>query len=908
MIKTSTTQMPGPLARGFNLRSRAACAWLRVFALLVFAFATTQVRAQITLLQDYQNNFSAPIGTFQGINFREAGFSGLSAIPGTNGKEFWTLSDRGVNVDAANANPAACRPTYDKIYGFPAYAPKIHRIRLNGDSVQILQTITMKRPDGITATGIINPTGYGSTAAELASTDTVLNCANFNAKIAPKDVWGIDSEGIVKDGDGNFWVCEEGGPTIWKLNQAGVVLKRFTPYANLPGAQSIDVQIDTVFKYRKNNRGFEGISITPSGKIYAIIQSPILYPTKSVGEGTRVHRILEINPADNSTRMFVYLNDGIIGTGGNQIRLRDWKIGDMAAINDHSFLVLEAALRGTTDIKKLYRIELKDATPITSARYGGLTTEALVDSSGLAAQGLRPVKKTLVMDLLAHGWPSVLDKAEGLAILNDSTIAIANDNDYGQSSPLENGIATATANKSHVFVYRLSGADKLAGYQGSCLLIAGEIEGDTNACAFTGHGGGVATYTVNTTDASGFVWTLPSKAVLVSGKGTNSIKVKFLGGFVAGTLSVSIQSACGKEPVTRSLKISNTPPSTPLAVYGPASVCDVVGTSSPVTYAVAAVDAAVEYRWITPAHAVIVDGQGTDSIKVIFTSRFRSGLIKVKAVSGCGTSNFFSYAVTSGPPAKPGSIAGPTHALCANGNAVVYAVDAVPSATSYVWTTSVPNAVITANGAQASIVFPAFVSGVVSVKTVNGCGTSAARILAISAKPESPSYIRGDRRVCSGSLQTYSIDSVAGASSYSWSVPKGAVIKSGAGTTRITVLIGSESGTIKVSAVSLCDVTSSSKLDVDVNRCHNVPSCDVVLYPNPTRGLVHLRITGADSGNYKVYVTHIITGAVVFSSENTLNPSSPEHNVDLSRLDNGYYILHVVSASVNYHQRIEIRH
>ncbi|HRG38934.1 MAG TPA: esterase-like activity of phytase family protein, partial [Bacteroidia bacterium] len=165
-------------------------------------------------------------------------------------------------------------------------APKIHRIRLENGEVQVLQTISMKQPNGTTATGIINPTGFGSTAAELASTDTVLDCANFLSKTAAKDVWGIDSEGLIVDKDGNFWICEEGGPTVWKLNKNGVVIKRFTPYANKVGAESVDVQIDTVFKYRKNNRGFEGITITPNGKIYAIIQSPVLYPTKAVGEHT----------------------------------------------------------------------------------------------------------------------------------------------------------------------------------------------------------------------------------------------------------------------------------------------------------------------------------------------------------------------------------------------------------------------------------------------------------------------------------------------------------------------------------------------------------------------------------------------------------------------------------------------
>lgn len=439
--------------------------FLKLLGISALLAAGAPTQAQISLLQDYKNFHSAPIGTYQGINFREAGFSGLYAIPGTDGKEFWVCSDRGVNVDAANANSSSCRPTYDKIYAFPNYAPKIHRIRLRGDSVQILQTITIKRPGGTTATGIINPTGFGSTAAEIASTDTVQDCANFSTKTTAKDIWGVDAEGIIVDREGNFWICEEGGPTVWKLNQNGVVLKRYSPYATLAGAQPQDVAIDTVFRYRKNNRGFEGITIAPNGKVYAIIQSPILYPTKTVGENTRVHRILEIDPVTNATRMFAYLNDGIIGaSGSNQIRLRDWKIGDMAAINDSTFLVMEAALRGTSDFKRIYKININGATAVNSGLYSGLTLEALVDSAGLAANGIVPVSKSLFMNVLASGWDPALDKAEGLAILNDSTIFIGNDNDYGQFSAAEDGIATATTNLSHVVKYGLSGSNKLVGF------------------------------------------------------------------------------------------------------------------------------------------------------------------------------------------------------------------------------------------------------------------------------------------------------------------------------------------------------------------------------------------------------------------------------------------------------------
>ncbi|MBK8449034.1 MAG: esterase-like activity of phytase family protein [Saprospiraceae bacterium] len=435
-----------------------------ICSLLILLFKI-ESNSQIAMLQDYQNNNSAFIGTYKGVDFREAGFSGLFPIPETNNKEFWVCSDRGVNVDCANANLAACRPTYDKMYSFPSYAPKIHRVRIQNNILEILQTITVKRPDGGPASGIINPTGLGSTAIELASIDTVQDCANFLLKTTAKDTFGIDPEGIVVDKDGNFWLCEEGGATIWKLDPNGVLLKRYTPYANLPGTQSVDVQIDTVFKYRKNNRGFEGISITPNGKIYAIIQSGIHYPTQAIGDASRVHRILEIDPVTNTQRMFAYLNDGVIGSGGNSIRLRDWKIGDMVAINDSTFLVLEAALRATTDIKRIYLININQATPVNSGLYNGLTLEGLVDSSGLANNGIKAVKKSLFMDLLANGWPAVLDKAEGLAILNDSTIAVCNDNDFGQSCPLADGLPIATNNKSHIITYGLRGANKIPNYQ-----------------------------------------------------------------------------------------------------------------------------------------------------------------------------------------------------------------------------------------------------------------------------------------------------------------------------------------------------------------------------------------------------------------------------------------------------------
>ena len=452
-----------------------------LMSLSILLIANTLSKAQIGVLKDYQNTSSPLIGTFMGVNFREGGFSGMFPIPNTNGTEFWVLSDRGVNVDCGSANLSTCRPTYDKMYAFPLFSPAIYRIRLNGTSVEILKKITIKRPDGTGTTGLLNPTGFGSSAAEVPSTDTVLVCSRFTLKTTAKDIWGTDPEGIAVDKQGNFWICEEGGPTIWKLNSNGVVLNRFTPYAKQAGAQPQDIYIDSVFKYRKNNRGFEGLSITPNGKIYAMIQSPILYPTKSVGEASRVHRIIEIDPATNATKMYAYLNDGSIGTGSDQIRFRDWKIGDMAAINDTSFLVIEAGARGISDKKNIYVISINGATVVNSGLYSGKTLEALVDSAGLAANSIKPVKKKLFMDLLANGWNPLLDKAEGLAIINDSTIAIGNDNDFAQTCPLENGIPIATTVTSHVVTYRLIGSNKILNLRQFTPLLSQGISGPNSS-------------------------------------------------------------------------------------------------------------------------------------------------------------------------------------------------------------------------------------------------------------------------------------------------------------------------------------------------------------------------------------------------------------------------------------------
>src|SRR6476620_1703786 len=127
----------------------------KLMSTICFVVGFSQLQAQVNLVHHYENKDSAKIGRCQNITFKEGGFSSLVYIPGTNGKEFWTVTDRGVNIEAENGNANAkpsdkyanCKPTYDKIYPFPNYAPKIMRLKVDGDKIKIIKSITIKRPD-----------------------------------------------------------------------------------------------------------------------------------------------------------------------------------------------------------------------------------------------------------------------------------------------------------------------------------------------------------------------------------------------------------------------------------------------------------------------------------------------------------------------------------------------------------------------------------------------------------------------------------------------------------------------------------------------------------------------------------------------------------------------------------------
>lgn len=328
---------------------------------------------------------------------------------------FYLLTDRGSNIDGT--------VTDSKVFADPGFAPQIGKFRLIGGQLVLEKTIELKNESGAKLNGLPNPPGFGYTG-ELA--------LDVNNNTLPNSADGLDSEGLALAKDGTFWVSDEYGPHIVHFDANGKTIERINPFGNGMGGRKIPL----VFAKRRPNRGMEGLTMTPDGKtLVGIMQFPLYNPSASDVSGSLVTRILSFDITTGVSKEYVYLID----------RANLQANSEIVAIDNTTFLVLERdgeyatnANRATV-IKKVYKIDLGNATDISDPAnsvngklYGGLTVEQLKTAANLSANGIKPVTKTLVADLMTD-IPTLYphDKAEGIAIINSTTIAISNDDDFG---------------------------------------------------------------------------------------------------------------------------------------------------------------------------------------------------------------------------------------------------------------------------------------------------------------------------------------------------------------------------------------------------------------------------------------------------------------------------------------------
>ena len=357
--------------------------------------------------------------------------------------EFYAITDRGPNATTGpvtqitdGSNPAGFASS--TVFPSPNFTPSIGVIALGKDGARLVSTLPLRFSATQNANGRVQPRGITGNTGEQVLDDSF----TYPGKAKGYSEFGLDTESVVVDAARNaLWVSDEYGPFIVKIDPAtGIIQKKYGP-----GTSAAD--LPAILAKRRANRGMEGLSIdAASGKLHGFLQSPLDdgkadYTTAAVADATgksenvrdyaRFVRWVEFDPTTEKTRLFALPVDS---RWYNQGKTGNAKLGDVVSLGKGKFIAIE---QGTGKDKKVFNdlvlIEFPaNATDIT-ALGSDLEKSSLTGKpvNGSDYSKVVTLKKTRLFNLNATGW--VAEKAEGLALVDDYTLALTNDTDFGVS-------------------------------------------------------------------------------------------------------------------------------------------------------------------------------------------------------------------------------------------------------------------------------------------------------------------------------------------------------------------------------------------------------------------------------------------------------------------------------------------
>ncbi|MGW3952854.1 esterase-like activity of phytase family protein [Streptomyces sp. NPDC004752] len=364
-----------------------------------------------------------PLGTFSNALLHgsvaddrgvDLGGIGSDIYPTGRKNEFWTVTDRGPNgqikVDGQKR----------RTFPVPGFDPAIVKIRLSGNSVEVIDAIPLTTSSGKAVTGLSNQKSrdeapYNYDASTLLS---------YNPN-------GLDTEGVVRAADGTFWLVDEYGPSLVHVSARGKVLTRYVPEGlNLTGADYPVVEaLPSVLLHRKVNRGFEGLALLPGGDLVMAVQSPLSLPDADAGNASRTTRLLRFSPKKKAvTAEYAYRFDPVDVVDPSEDDTSELKISSVVALGGNRLLVEER----TDKAARLQVVKLSRKADILGDPWDDDTTSpSLEQLDDPAAAGVPVLAKRLVVDLgTVSGLPG---KIEGVARVDHDTLALINDNDFGMT-------------------------------------------------------------------------------------------------------------------------------------------------------------------------------------------------------------------------------------------------------------------------------------------------------------------------------------------------------------------------------------------------------------------------------------------------------------------------------------------
>lgn len=454
----------------------------KLYAIAIGLWAGVSVPDAWAQFEGYVNHGLVGVGRLSASLFDKAGdgaqdtlggFSGMAIDPSTltyqGGQISGTLiglPDRGFGDGATDYHPRL------EVFQF-TITPYQGDAPVGQDQIVFTNTATrlLKDRDGRLFTGF--DSAYTNNAALPQSLTNSIGGGRLS----------FDPEGIVLLSGGGLWISDEYGPVVYRFDATDTLVDTVLPpaallprYGNYPGFLNFTA-LTSPLSGRRNNRGLEGLSMTPDGKrLVAVLQSPNIQDG-GAGNLGRNTRILQIDADSGSAHYGRVLSEHVypLTLNGAAELNRHTPVSELLAVNSTTFLVLERDSNGlgtATNVPPMFkRIVLASTLGATNIAGTGYDLERGAPGQvslppGDLPSSLRPVVRQDFVDLLdarqlgkfglntniVHDANTLGEKWEALALIplketgkpNDYLLLVGNDNDFKAPVTYHNGVAVGT--------------------------------------------------------------------------------------------------------------------------------------------------------------------------------------------------------------------------------------------------------------------------------------------------------------------------------------------------------------------------------------------------------------------------------------------------------------------------------
>ena len=343
----------------------------------------------------------------------------------------WAISDRGPNLKpetlvkrfGMQSMRALETLSGAKVMPRPDIGPRIAKLRIHDDKVELVEEIRICLASGTPVSGL------PPKSSAHALSEPVFDLAGNPLPLDPN---GLDTEGIIALSSGGFWVADEFGPSLVRLDESGQVVGRYVPegWSCADAECPIHPVLPAIAARRQLNRGFEGIAMSPDeATLFVAFQSPLAHPDEAAHKAARHVRVWCLDAVTlQVTAQYLYpLDEPASFVRDCATGLVDWsdlKVSELVALSHDELLVLE---RGS-ETTKIYRVTLTSERALPAAQLAA-TTRPTVEQLSAAGEPLPELVKTLLLS--SDEVPELVADLEGMVVLSSSELLLVNDNDFG---------------------------------------------------------------------------------------------------------------------------------------------------------------------------------------------------------------------------------------------------------------------------------------------------------------------------------------------------------------------------------------------------------------------------------------------------------------------------------------------